>query len=78
MAIRVKLGGDLKRYGDGSTIRDKAPITVADAMARLGVEEEPDDVLVIVNDEVVPPGEREGFTLNDDDRLALMPQIKGG
>ena len=78
MAIQVKLGGDLKRYGDGSAVGDKAPITVADAMTALGIEEGPDEVLVIVNDEVVPPADRDGFMLNNDDRLTLMPQLKGG
>lgn len=78
MGIRIKLGGDLKRYGDTGALERQAPITVAEVMTKLGIEEEPDEVLVIVNDEVVPPGKREELTLNDDDKLTLMPQLKGG
>ncbi len=56
MRIEVKLGGDLKRYADHSgAIESDRPLTVAEAMARLGIEEEPGEVLAIVNDEVVPP-----------------------
>lgn len=79
MTIRVKLGGELKRYGGGSqAIEIDSPITVTQAMERLGIEEEADEVLVILNDEIVPPAERAGQTLENDDRLTLMPQLKGG
>lgn len=79
MPIQVKLGGELKRYGAGTqSIETSTPITVAQAMERLGINEEPEDVLVIVNEQVVPPSEREKTTVTGDDRIALMPQLKGG
>lgn len=82
MRIQVKLGGALKRHAEGSdgirAIESERPLTVSEAMARLGVEEEADEVLVIVNDEVVPPSEHGRLRLNDKDRLTLMPQLKGG
>jgi len=79
MAIQVKLGGELKQYGGARrSIDTDAPVTVAQAIERLGIREEPDALLVIVNDEVVPPGERPGHALRDGDRLALTPQLRGG
>lgn len=82
MRIHVRLGGALKRYagasGAESAIESPGPITIAEAMAKLGIEEQPEEVLVIVNDEVVPPGEQRRFELGDKDRLTLMPQLKGG
>lgn len=82
MRVQVKFGGDLKRRaaGPGGTgeIESDQPLTVAEAMARLGIEDAADEVLVIVNDEVVPPSEHGRVSLNDDDRLTLMPQLKGG
>jgi len=79
MRIELKLGGDLKRYADqSSAIESDRPLTVAEAMARLGIQETPDEILAIVNDEVVPPGERGERNLKDRDKLTLMPQLKGG
>ncbi|MGA8261124.1 MAG: MoaD/ThiS family protein [Arenicellales bacterium] len=81
MRIEIKLSGELKRYaraGGGSVIESEQAMTVAEAMARLGVEEAPDELLAIVNDEVVPPGSRGQRKLEDNDRLTLMPQLKGG
>ena len=82
MEINVKLGGALKQYASGKggthSIESDSPITVAEAIAKVGVEEEADDVVVIVNDEVVPPSERLQFTLKDQDQLTLIPQLKGG
>jgi sulfur carrier protein ThiS len=82
MQIEVKLGGGLKRYAAGpagrGAIESDSPITVAEAIARLGVEEDAEDVLAIVNDEVVPPSDRRRFTLKDRDQLTLIPQLKGG
>lgn len=80
MRIHVRLGGDLKRYGAGGvrTLDSAEPLTIAETMTRIGVEEAAEEVLVIVNDEVVPPGERDSRVLEDEDQLALMPQLKGG
>lgn len=80
MQIQVKLGGELKRYGaDGSQeFETDGPLTVARAMAKIGLAADSDEVLVIVNDEIVPPGQHASFELNENDRLALMPQLKGG
>lgn len=80
MQIQVKLGGELKRYGASGPqeIASEGPLTVARAMDEIGVGAEADDILVIVNDEIVPPGEHGRFELNENDRLALMPQLKGG
>jgi len=78
-AIAVKLGGELKRHGGRRQhIEAEASITVAEAMKRLGVDEDPEAVLVIVNGEVVPPASRGSHTLADGDELSLMPQLKGG
>lgn len=80
MQIRVKLGGDLKRYGASGLreIEADGSLTVAQAMERIGVGDAADEVLVIVNDEIVPPSEHGRFELKEHDRLALMPQLKGG
>ena len=81
MRIEIRLAGQLKRYagaGGGSVIESDRAITVAEAMAKLGVEEAPDELLAIVNDEIVPPGSRGERKLEDNDRLTLMPQLKGG
>jgi len=80
MRIQVKLGGELKRHGANGAreIESEDPLTVAAAMEKLGVPGDADDVLVIVNDEIVPPSEHARFELKEDDRLALMPQLKGG
>ncbi|MBS1269648.1 MAG: hypothetical protein MAG794_00599 [Gammaproteobacteria bacterium] len=82
MWIQVKLGGPLKRYADsdGGTkaVHADDPLTVAETMARIGVEEDAGELLVIVNDDVVPPSEHGRFTLKDNDRLTLMPRLKGG
>lgn len=79
MRIQVKLGGDLKRYADsGGALESDGPLTVAAAMQKLGLEETPDEVLAIVNDEVVPPAERAERKLEENDKLTLMPQLKGG
>lgn len=80
MQIQLKLGGELKRYGSNGLqeIGSEGPLTVAGAMEKIGIEAGTDDVLVIVNDEIVPPSEHTQFELKDNDRLALMPQLKGG
>lgn len=81
MRVEVKLAGALRRYarpGSDAAIESDRAITVAEAMARLGVEEAPEELLAIVNDEVVPPGIRGQRLLEDNDRLTLMPQLKGG
>jgi len=79
MAIEVKLVGELKQYGGARQSLDGGgAITVAEAIERLGIREAPDEVLVIVNDEVVPPGERAGRALHDADQLTLTPQLRGG
>lgn len=80
MQIQLKLGGELKRYGAGGRreVGSESPLTVAAAMAEIGIQPDADDVLVIVNDEIVPPGELDRFELKENDRLALMPQLKGG
>ncbi len=39
MGIRIKLGGELKRYGDTGALESQAPITVAQVMTKLGIEE---------------------------------------
>ena len=80
MRIEVKLGGDLKRHGANGAreIESEGPLTVARAMEQLGVAPDADDILVIVNDEIVPPSEHARFELKENDRLALMPQLKGG
>lgn len=80
MQIQVKLGGELKRYGSNGLqeIESDGALTVAGAMEKIGISAGADEVLVIVNDEIVPPSEHARFELKDNDRLALMPQLKGG
>ncbi len=80
MQVQVKLGGELKRYGESGPrdFEPRGPLTVSRAMAEIGIPSDADDVLVIVNDEIVPPSEQGERELQDNDRLALMPQLKGG
>ena len=82
MPIQIKFGGELKRYASGASdmrsFEPDGPISVARTLEQIGVDEEADEILVIVNDEVVPPGRRAEVTLGDGDRLTLMPQLKGG
>lgn len=79
MAIQVKLAGELKRYGQArQSLETDGAMTVTEAIERLGIQEEPDEILVIVNDEVVPPGERADRRLADEDQLTLTPQLRGG
>lgn len=80
MQIQLKLGGELKRYGSNGLreFEGEGALTVAAVLDRIGIGGEVDQVLVIVNDEIVPPGEHAGFELKEQDRLAVMPQLKGG
>lgn len=80
MQIQLKLGGELKRYGNSGLQEFEAEgtLTVAAVLDRIGIGADVNHVLVIVNDEIVPPGEHTEFELNEQDRLAVMPQIKGG
>lgn len=80
MQIQLKLGGELKRYGRNGPQEFEAEdaLTVAAVLDRIGIGTDVDQVLVIVNDEIVPPGEHATFELKERDRLAVMPQLKGG
>lgn len=83
MKVNLKMSGLLARYlpaggENGRTVvelRDGA--TVAGMIGQLGIPEE-ERLLVIVNDETVPADQRETHKLADDDRVSIVPPLKGG
>ncbi len=87
MKIRVKLGGRLKDYlpptgsdaGNGlAELLTSSNITVAEAMMRLRIAEDTNELLVIVDGENIPPSQRAGYALLDGQLLNVLPPLKGG
>jgi len=87
MKIKVKLGGRLKDYlpragpgvSNGLTELTTSPnITIAEAMARLRITEDTNELLVVVDGENIPPSQRAGYALLDGQLLNVMPPLKGG
>ena len=52
--------------------------TVAAALARLGVTEQPRGIAVAVDGEVVPRAEWASFALRDDARMEVLTAMQGG
>ena len=52
--------------------------TVAAALARLGVAEQPRGIAVAVDGEVVPRAEWASFALRDDARMEVLTAMQGG
>ena len=86
MRIKLKLVGLLKRRqsamwdsGSGTGVLEtREAISVDQALDTLGIPYGGDDIVIIINDDVVPPSERHQAMLNDGDRLTLMPSMQGG
>lgn len=83
MRIRVETGGLLGEYLPPGSEEDSAELdvaegaTVADVLRALGMPLE-DRYMIALNGEVVTEGERAERALRDDDRLAIMPPLRGG
>ena len=83
MKIRVKTSGLLGRYLPPGSAPNAAELeieegtTPRDVMQLLGLPAE-DSYLVILNGSTVPQAERKSRKLAADDRLAIMPPLKGG
>jgi thiamine biosynthesis protein ThiS len=83
MKIRVRSGGVLAKYLPAGNIKNVAELEVADATTPLDVIKKlgiPTDgqYLVLVNGELVPKNEYEHRTLAANDKLSIMPPLKGG
>ena len=85
MAIKIQLktGGLLGEYLPAGSARNTAEVTVdddatpLDVMKQLGIPME-DNYLVSLNDSVVTRKERSSQPLAENDRLVIMPPLKGG
>ncbi len=83
MRISVKTGGLLGKHLPPGGTDNLATIEVAedatplDVIAQLGMPED-GTYLVIHNGSAVPKAERGRLRLAADDRLAIMPPLKGG
>lgn len=83
MRIRVETGGLLGEYLPEGGGEDSAELelaegaTVTDVLRALGMPLE-DRYMIALNGEVVPEDERASRSLADDDRLAIMPPLRGG
>ncbi len=83
MRISLKTAGNLGRYmppgssGNTAQLDIEEGATPVQVMDRLGMPAE-GSYLVILNDTVVPKAERAGHVLQDGDRLAIVPPLRGG
>jgi sulfur carrier protein ThiS len=83
MKIQFKTGGlfieHLPAGSSGGTVELEVPdgATPTDVMRRLGMPLD-ENYLVSLNGEVVVTSERDTRVLAEDDRLAIMPPLKGG
>jgi thiamine biosynthesis protein ThiS len=83
MKIRLKTGGMLVEHlppgseGTSAELEVADGTTPADVMRQLGMPPE-QNYLISLNGEVVVASERATRTLAADDRLAIMPPLKGG
>ncbi len=83
MKITIKTAGLLGKYLPPGSAGNDAELEVAegatprDVIAQLGMPLDA-SYLVILNGESVPTAERRVRTLADNDRLAIMPPLKGG
>ncbi|MCH7930274.1 MAG: MoaD/ThiS family protein [Proteobacteria bacterium] len=83
MKITIKTAGLLGKYLPPGSAGNDAELEVAegatprDVIAQLGMPLDA-SYLVTLNGESVPTAERRVRTLADNDRLAIMPPLKGG
>ncbi len=83
MKITIKTAGLLGKYLPPGSTGNDAELEVAegatprDVIAQLGMPLDA-SYLVTLNGESVPTAERGVRTLADNDRLAIMPPLKGG
>ncbi len=83
MKITIKTAGLLGKYLPPGSVGNDAELEVTqgatprDVIARLGMPLDA-SYLVTLNGESVPTAERRVRTLADNDRLAIMPPLKGG
>ena len=81
--VQVKTGGLLGEYLPVGSTRNTAEIEVdddatpLDVMKQLGIPME-DNYLVSLNDSVVTRRDRSSQPLAENDRLVIMPPLKGG
>ncbi|MEE8625225.1 MAG: MoaD/ThiS family protein [Acidiferrobacterales bacterium] len=83
MRIKVKTTGLLGKYLPADSSRNIAELEVTDAATPLDVIKQlgmPIDgnYLVALNGDVVTKSERETRTLAENDKLSIMPPLKGG
>ena len=82
--IQVRTGGLLGRYLPAGSERNRAQLVVADGSTPTRVMEMlnipiGDSYLVSVNGSVLStPAERDSVMLEDGDRLAILPPLRGG
>ena len=82
MRVRVRLLGKLRRHlpegADFSSASLDLPpdASVADVLTRLSIGST--EGMVTVNGEKLPATRHSGYTLSDDDEVAVFPPIKGG
>ena len=83
MRIKVKTTGLLGKYLPAGSSRNIAELEVTDAATPLDIIKQlgmPIDgnYLVALNGDVVTKSERETRTLAENDKLSIMPPLKGG
>ena len=83
MRITLKTAGLLGKYLPLGSAPNLADIEVAPDASPLDVIEQlgmPGDInyLITLNGAIVPPSERPGCKLSEDDKLSIMPPLKGG
>ena len=83
MKINLKTAGSLGRYlpaganGNLAEVEVTEGATPLDVMRQLGFPEEA-TYLVVLNGSSLPKAERGTVQLAEDDKLAIMPPLKGG
>ena len=83
MKIRVRSAGVLAKYLPAGSINNVTELDLAEAATPLDVIKQlgiPTDgqYLVLLNGELVPKNERERRVLAANDKLSIMPPLKGG
>ena len=83
MKIEVKTAGRLGRYLPPGSAPNSTELQVADGATPLDVMKQlrlplEDSYLVSLNGTVVRKAQRDSQVLSSDDRLAIMPPLKGG
>ena len=83
MQITLKLGARLRKAlpaagsaGTAFTLVEGARLS--DLVEQLNLGEDPETLLIIVDDENVPPSGRAAFTLCDGQTVNILPPLTGG